>query len=207
MTERLTQAQFAQVVAEAERIAQRREAELDADQVKEILRDLNLSPDLYEEALIQLRRREALAAQQQRRRWLLAGLGAAAAVLVAGSLVLVQRQQQGLANLSAYQDRITLAGDQGSSLTTVDRQTSPKVTYRVTLQNAPIGQRVELRCDWRDPNGQVAHQNLYRTRTIDRTAWPTSCAYQMGPANVPGPWTVEIAAGGRSLSRQTFTVR
>ena len=45
MKERLTQSQLAQVIAEVGQLSQRREAELDQEQVKQILQELNLSSD------------------------------------------------------------------------------------------------------------------------------------------------------------------
>lgn len=56
------------MVAEVERLSQRREAELDREQVKEILQELQLPDELLDEALVQIKRREALA-KQQKRNW------------------------------------------------------------------------------------------------------------------------------------------
>lgn len=50
MEDRLTQAQLSQVVTEVEQLWRRREAELDSEQVKEILQELNLPSDLLEDA-------------------------------------------------------------------------------------------------------------------------------------------------------------
>lgn len=61
MENRQTQAQLSQVVAEVERLSRRQEAVLDLGQVKEILHQLNLPSDLLEDAIVQLRRPEALA--------------------------------------------------------------------------------------------------------------------------------------------------
>jgi transcriptional regulator of met regulon len=68
MNNRLTQAQLSQIVAEVERLSQRRDDELEPEQVKQILQELSLPPELFDEALVQLRRREALAVQQRRNR-------------------------------------------------------------------------------------------------------------------------------------------
>lgn len=47
MPHRLTQAQLTQVVAEVERLSQRREAELEREQVKEILQELSQRHAIY----------------------------------------------------------------------------------------------------------------------------------------------------------------
>lgn len=68
MTQRLTQEQLSQIVTEVEGLQVRREAELDQQQIREILQELNLPPELLDEALIQLNRRQALEVQQRRNR-------------------------------------------------------------------------------------------------------------------------------------------
>src|SRR4028118_1364989 len=78
MENRLTQTQLTQIVAEVERLSNLRQSELDSEEVKEILQELSLPPELLNEALIQLQRREALAQQQRRNRWIAGGLAAAA---------------------------------------------------------------------------------------------------------------------------------
>lgn len=204
--ERLKQDQLAQVVAEVEQLARSREAELDEEQVKEILRELNLPDDLLEEAMLQLQRREALVKAKQRSRW----IGVGAALLLVGAIAttafFLQHHQQQLTNISASQSRITLSQDNGGQVTTIDRSTSPQVYYRVTLQEAPLGEKLSLKCDWIDPQGQVVHQNSYQTREIDREVWPTSCRYQLGSAAPSGTWQVQMSLGEQVLSSNSFTV-
>ena len=53
METRLTQAQLAQVVAEIDKLSRQRESELAPDQVREILRELNLPDELLEDAIAQ----------------------------------------------------------------------------------------------------------------------------------------------------------
>lgn len=85
MEERLTQAQLEQLIAEVQQLEQRHEAELDTEQVREILRELNLAPEFLEDAMVQLRRREALAVQQKQRHLLIAGVVGAIAFLLFGA--------------------------------------------------------------------------------------------------------------------------
>jgi hypothetical protein len=59
MDQKLSQKQLEQIVAGVQQLSLRQEAELDRDQVREILRELNLPPELLEEAMVQLSRREA----------------------------------------------------------------------------------------------------------------------------------------------------
>lgn len=207
MKTRLTQDQLSQIVAEVERLSQRRNDELDPNQVKLILQELNLPPELLDEALVQLRRREALAVQQRRNRWIMGGVIAAVVVVITGTTVMIQQNQQALQNVSTTQSQITLTQDGSATLTDVNRQTSPLIYYRVTLKDAPIGQRLSLSCNWINPSGQVVHQNRWQTKTIDKEVWPTHCRYQFNPATAPGTWTVQMALGDRLISSTSFTVK
>src|SRR4028118_1163753 len=93
MENRLTQTQLTQIVAEVERLSNLRQSELDSEEVKEILQELRLPPELLNEALIQLRRREALAQQQRRNRWIAGGLAAVAAGAVGITGVYISKKE------------------------------------------------------------------------------------------------------------------
>ena len=207
MNNRLTHDQLAQVVGEVERLSQRREAELDREQVKEILQELNLPPDMLDDALVQISRRQALEVQQKRNRWIGVGVVAVLVGAIATTTVFFQQRQQAYSNISASQNRITLAQDNGGNLTVIDRQTNHQVYYRVTLQNAPIGKKLSLGCDWIDPSGQIVHQNRYETRQIHKAVWPTYCYYQFGTAATVGNWQVQMFLDSRTLSTTSFTVK
>jgi len=207
MDNRLTQAQLAQVIAEVEQLSQRREAELNREQVQQILQEVNLPEDLLDDALVQIRRRQALAVERRRNRWIAAGALAIVLGALATTTVFVQHRQGAIAGVSTYQSRITLAQDNQDNLRAIDRQTSPKVFYRVTLKDAPLGEKLSLGCDWIDPGGQVAHQNRYQTRQIDKAVWQTHCFYQFNPASTPGTWTVQMSLGERILSKSPLLVK
>jgi hypothetical protein len=206
MNNRLTQAQLSQIVGEVERLSQRRDDELDPEQVKQILQELSLPPELLDEALVQIRRREALAVQQRRNRWIAGGVIASLVVAIAGTTVFTQQNQQAIQNVSTAQSQIALTQDGSSTLQEVNRQASPLIYYRVTLKDAPIGKKLSLSCDWIDPSGQVVHQNRWETQTINKAVWPTHCRYQFTPAAAPGNWKVQMSLGERTLSTTSFTV-
>ncbi|WP_373530398.1 hypothetical protein [Nostoc sp.] len=92
MTQRLTQEQLAQIVTEVGGLQVRRDAELDQQQVREILQELNLPPELLGEALIQLNRRQALEVQQRRNRWIASGVVAVVLVAIASTIFFIQQQ-------------------------------------------------------------------------------------------------------------------
>ena len=206
MNNRLTETQLTQIVGEVGRLSQSREAEFDSEQVKQILQELNLPPELLDEALVQLRRREALEIQQRRNRSIAAGAIATLVVATLGPTVFIQQNQQALQNVSTVQSQISFESG-GSSLSEINRQASPQVYYRVTLKEAPIGKQLSLRCDWIDPSGEVLHQNQWQTRTIDKAVWPTHCRYQFNPAAATGNWKVQMSLGDRTLSTNSFQVK
>lgn len=207
MNERLTQTQLAEVIAEIEQLSQRRDAELNREEVKEILQELNLSPDLLDDALVQINRKQALKVQQRRNRLITGGVVAVLVGAIALGTLFFQNRQQTFARVSTSGSRITLAQDKGSNLTTIDRQMSPKVYYRVTLNEVPVGEKLSLTCDWIDPSGKVVHQSRYQTREVDKSVWQTNCFYQLGTGMSAGNWKVQMSLDGRIISSTSFTVK
>jgi hypothetical protein len=70
----------------------------------------------------------------------------------------------------------------------IDRQANQEVFYRVTLANAPFGQKLSLSCNWVDPNGNIVHQNNYQTKEIKTLIWNTFCRYTIGSSAPTGKW-------------------
>jgi hypothetical protein len=206
MNQPLNQEQLNQIIAEVQGLQLRQEAELNQQQVKEILQDLNLPPELLDEALIQVRRKQAL--QVQERRHKLIGLGVAAAVIMSIGLTVFFHQQKSslLANVSAQQDKITLKSN-NEILENISRQANSELVYRVTLKDAPIGKKLHLSCNWIDPNGQVVKQNQYQTREIKTSVWDTVCRYSINPTASVGNWQVQMLLEGRKISEETFVVQ
>jgi hypothetical protein len=206
MTERLTQEQLSEIISEVQGLQIRQDAELDLAQVREILQELNLPPELLDEALIQLRRRQALKVQQRRNRWLVSGVVAAVVVAIASTVFFVQQQNSLISRVSTQQDRITLVENSGN-LNTISRQNSPEVFYRVTLKDAPLGKKLSLSCNWIDPTGQIIKQNRYQTREINTSIWDTYCRYTIGATAPIGNWQVQMFLEGRQISDERFEVK
>ena len=205
MSDRLTDEQLGKLVAEASRLSQR--DDLDTEQVNQVLADLNLSPDLLDDAKVQLQRREALAVQQRRIRWMSIGV----AVAVIGSITWVglnRWQYQTLVNqVGVVQDRVTLFKDDGGRVQQVNRHDNPELYYRVTLSDAPVNRHLSLSCQWETPDGDVIRENRYQTRRINTPVWNTYCRYQIGSESPEGTWTVEMFLGDRAISDARFEVQ
>jgi hypothetical protein len=207
MDNRLTQTQLAQIVAGVDQLSKSRETDLSREQVQQILQELNLPPDLLDEALGQINRKQALEVQKRRNRWILGGVMVVLLGAIALTTVYLQSYKQAIARVSSHQSRVSLNENKSDNITEINRQNNPKVYYAVTLQNAPIGQKLSLNCDWIDPAGQIAHQNRYSTRQIDKAIWPTFCYYQFNSGAIAGNWTVQMSIDGRILSKNTFVVK
>ena len=153
-----------------------------------------------------MRRKQALQVQQSRHK--LIGLGVAAAVIIAIGLTVFFHQQKSslLANVSAQQDKITLKSN-NEILENISRQANSELVYRVTLKDAPIGKKLNLSCNWIDPNGQVVKQNQYQTREIKTSVWDTFCRYSINPTTPVGNWQVQMLLEGRKISEVTFVVQ
>jgi len=204
--DRLTQEQLAQIVAEVGRLQQKRDAEVDEPQVKQILEELNLSPELLDDALIQVKRRQALEVEQRRNRYVVAGVALAIVGVLATGGYFYQQHNTEIARVSAQQNRITLAQDD-TNLNVVNRLSNPEVYYRVTLKDAPISKKLSLSCDWIDPSGQIAKQTPFQTKEINKSIWDTRCRYIFGQSAPVGKWQVRMFLEGHPLSNSTFEVR
>ncbi|MCC5669962.1 DUF3859 domain-containing protein [Nostoc sp. CHAB 5784] len=207
MTQRLTTEQLTQIIAEVGNLQTRKEAEIEPEQVKQILQELGLAPDLLDEALVQVQRRQVLKVQQKRNRTIAIGVIAAVAIAIMGTLFTIQQHNSTLERVSTQRNRITLTQDDGSDLKNISRQNSPEVFYRVTLKDTPVGQKLDLTCNWINPNGEIVKQNRYQTREIDKSIWDTQCRYIIGSASTPGKWKAQIFLQGRQLSETEFEVK
>jgi hypothetical protein len=205
MEQRLTTQQLNQIVGEVGRLANRQQAELDRSQVQDILQELNLPPELLDEAMIQVQRKEALAKQRQRNIGIAIASITAVVMMVAGTSLLLQNKATTISKLNVSQDRITLVQDAGENLNSVEK--GSELAYRVTLNDAPIGEKLNLTCNWLDPAGKIAHTNRYETKNITTLVWNTACRYQMPLGASTGGWKVQILVGDRLLKQSPFMVK
>jgi hypothetical protein len=203
MEQRLTTQQLEQIVGEVGRLAHRKQAELNRSQVQEILQELNLPPELLDDAMIQVQRKEALSRVRKRNLGIAIAGVTVVAVMLVGTNLLFQNQAAKLTKIYVTQDRITLVQN-GENLTKVSK--GVEITYRVTLSEAPIDQKLNLTCNWLDPQGQVSHANRYDTKNITTPIWNTTCRYQIPTDAMLGNWKVRILVGDRLLKQTSFEV-
>ncbi|MFQ3679992.1 MAG: DUF3859 domain-containing protein [Pseudanabaenaceae cyanobacterium] len=194
-----------EVIAEIQRISRKREGTLTIDQAREILRELNLPEELLEEAVLQLKRRQA--AKEHFQLNLVVSIGALllVAIGIGGNLWLQRQQEQAIAQVAAKASAIRLVTNPNQPVAAVSRPN--EVWYRVTLVNAPIGQRLEMGCDWQNPQGEVVHQNRYQTQEITKSVWDTRCKYQIEAGVPTGTWQVTMNVTGRTIAKTPFSVK
>jgi hypothetical protein len=207
MERRLTPEQLKLVIAEVQEMDIANGQEMSAAEVRDILQELNLPAELLEDAMVQVDRRQALASQQRRQRWLWGGVIAAAIVSIAISGISIHNDRQALSKVTAQADHVTLSLQDGNSRTEIDRQAHNQVFYRLTLRDAPLDRSLSLSCHWIDPNGKIAHQNKFQTKTITTSVWQTHCRHSIGSDTTPGAWEVRAFLGERILGSAKFTVR
>jgi hypothetical protein len=207
MKQKLTQEEFAQVVAEVQQLSLERESELEIEQVRDILSELNLSPEYLEEAMLRLQQRQTLRKQKRKNLWIAIGIVGATAFFILGIKLFQQNQQQTLGQIIVESDRITYTQDDGGNLNLVSRNDNHQLVYRVTLANAPVGQKLSLSCHWLNPNQEIVHQNNYQTKEITTPVWNTFCRYTIGSTAPVGTWKVQAFLGDRMLSDTNFEVK
>ncbi|BAZ09360.1 hypothetical protein NIES4071_11680 [Calothrix sp. NIES-4071] len=193
MNQRLTQEQLNRIIAELGRLKERREQELEPEQVKQILDELNLPPDLLGEAMTQVARSQLLEASQRRNKLILGSVAAALVVIIGSGILFSQQRSDTLARVTAQSDR-------------VDRNNS-ELFYRVTLKEAPVGQKLNLSCNWINPSGQIVKQNSYETKSITTSVWDTHCKYTLNSGAETGKWKVQMLLDGRTLEEESFEVK
>ncbi len=204
MEQRLTTQQLNQIVGEVGRLANRQQAELDRSEVEKILQELSLPPELLDEAMVQVQRKEALAHQRKRNLGIEIASVTALVMLVAGTSLFFQNKATSIAKVIASQDRVTLVQDGGENLKSVS--TGSELAYRVTLSDAPIGEKLNLTCNWLDPTDKIAHTNRYETKNITTPTWNTQCRYLIPVGATTGTWKVQILTGDKLLKQAPFDV-
>ncbi|MBD2137732.1 DUF3859 domain-containing protein [Anabaena sp. FACHB-1237] len=205
MNQRLNEEELNQIIYEVQSLQLRQESELNKQQVQQILQELNLPPELLDEALIQLRRRQALQVEKSRNKLIIASMVAGVIISLGGWLFVSQKESSLLANVSSQADRITLSSN-NSNITNISRQSNSEVFYRVTLKDAPIGKKLSLSCNWIDPTGTIVKQNKYITKEVATSIFDTHCRYTINPSAKVGNWQVQMLLDGRKISDEIFSV-
>ncbi|HEX4948661.1 MAG TPA: DUF3859 domain-containing protein [Blastocatellia bacterium] len=206
MKSQLSEKQWNQVVAEVTRLAQEREDEQSRREITaQVLAELQLPTDLIDDALKQVQYREALAQQRRQRIWLSVAGATLLLVIIVSLWTWSASRSASFARITADNSRITRTTDSGEHLSSVPADGQDTV-FHVTLRDVPLGEKLDLSCNWIDPTGTIFHQSRYETRTTDKAVWPTQCRCRIGTAAPKGNWKVEMKLGDRMVAATDFKV-
>ena len=122
-----------------------------------------------------------------------------------GTLRWIRGKNAAIDRVGLVQARLTLADDHGEDLNEIQSASSAAVFYRVTLRDAPLGEKLSLHCDWIDPQGMLARRRTYEM-LITSEILKTDCKAEFSPDSAPGAWTVEMYLQRRKLSQKNFRV-
>lgn len=139
-------------------------------------------------------------------RWVVLVLLVLAVISSWGTLRWIGARNAAIDRVGVAQARLTSAEDSRQNLSEIRSETSPTVFYRVTLKDAPLGQKLSLYCEWIDPHGQVVWRRRYDTPAVTSTTWETQCRAEFGPTSAVGMWTVEMYLLKRKLSHASFRI-
>jgi hypothetical protein len=205
--EPLTRERLPEVIAEVDRLAEEKHGAIERADAEAVLAELGMPVDLLDEALAQIRARDA--ARLQARRRFLVGTVLIAAALGGGALFLhaASKHAASYAAVKTQHPRITLDPNDANGLASITRDGSKDVYFAVDLVNAPIGESLPLRCTWVDAAGHTDRENRFDTKTIDRATWPTHCKTRIPSEAKAGPWKVTMLLDDRAIADLTFEVR
>lgn len=172
---------------------------LDRDEARAVLSELGLPPEMLEEALAEIARREEVARLKKRRLMLVFGAFATAAVVLVAVVGYSSAASTKLARITVGDARITTVADTSHVVDKVARGATPDVMLTAQLVNAPQGEEVALSCDWIAPSGKIAHENAWKTKPVDREVWNTHCHYRLPSDAEVGTWKVRMRLAAREL--------
>lgn len=193
-----------EIVEETARLEEESQGDIEREQARQILRELDLPASRLEEAeaLVSVRREKA-----KRRAHLtkVLGVGAAVAVLLGGTWgwrYAVRARAD--ARMTAIRSALSVGGKTVSS--PLLRGAQSDVRLEVVLDHPVQGAQLDLRCDWTGPSGELRDQNRWQTKTIDKDVWTTHCHRVFGPSDPAGEWSVVMRKADRSLAVERFKV-
>ena len=133
-------------------------------------------------------------------------LGAGVLVTVIGIAGLLGWQELAIRSITATDPRLSTTADGAFSIEQVLLDREGWVYYHVTLEGAPRGRRIDVACEWIDPDSVVRFDVEYVTRRVDKTPWPTHCRHRFATDTAPGDWRVRLYVRDRLISESGFEV-
>ena len=201
----LSQQDLQKIILQVSKLSEKKDQELDRQQVMQILDDLSLPSHLLDEAVAQISLRERKKKQGMKASLIALGL---ATVLGAGGLfffVSSNQKQEQLSNITVSSARISGPKDNGADAATVHPDGS-EIFLRLNLKNVPSNERLPMRADWIDPAGSIVKQNIWQTKLTTGSTWETHCRLLMPADAVNGKWKTRVFLSNKLLIEKDFQV-
>ncbi|MBX9722786.1 MAG: hypothetical protein K2X81_15405, partial [Candidatus Obscuribacterales bacterium] len=173
--------------------------------VRQILRELNLSDDLLEEAIQKLEEGRIVAKKKQKLLSTVVVVGIVLAVLGLTTFFMTSSYTDQLAKVTGAGTRITSQVESSADLSVVSAG-SGTIFARITLHDVPQGTRLPMEAKWIAPDGSVFHENKWQTKPVDRQTWETHAKCDIPTSAPKGNWLVKFSIAGRELATQKFVV-
>lgn len=204
MQDKLSEKELVRLVEVVSQLDEERKQMLDRNQLAQILRDLNMSDDLLDEAMVRLEQGK-LTAQRKRKTISIAAVIAACVIAAAAALMFSTTSYNNqLAQITSSETRITSMSEANADLSAVPAGTG--VIANVTLQNVPQGARIPLHARWIQPDGTVYHESSWQTKPADKRTWQTHAKADIRPSAPKGDWSVQFVIGDRVVATKKFVV-
>lgn len=189
------------IVEEAARIEQREE--LDTEDARDVLRELDLSPKHLEEARAAVATRREEAKERKTRVLTAVGVVLVVAAIAGGLALRSSTHTASMAAMTASHQTLKVGSE---PMTSVSRKAKPELMFEVALSHAPRGEALDLTCSWSGPGGDVRRENHWKTKSVETDTWLTHCRNSFGSADPAGEWSVTMKQDARTLATQTFRV-
>lgn len=206
MADKLDEREIVRLVAEVSKLEQEKQQLVTRDQVADILRELNLSDSLLDEAMVRLRKRDA--ATKKGIKMALITL-AVAAVIGGGATMMYlgnQNMVKQLAAVSADQVEIKVKSAHASPVTEIQAD-DENIYVSLILHDVPLNESLPLHATWQRPDGSIYHENNWHTKQTSTRTWDTHAKCEIDKNAPLGTWLVKIFLADRLVATKEFVVK
>jgi len=201
----LSEKELIRLVEEVSKLDLERKQMLDKSQVSQILKEMDLSDDLLDEAMVRLDEKRAVEKKKRIVFSVTAAVAAVAIIALSSTLWMSSNYAGQLAKVTAADTRITTEVQSSADLSVVTAGNGT-IFAQVTLHDVPLGTRLPMRVEWIDPSGTVFRENTWQTKPTDKQTWQTHAKVDLPTSVAKGDWVAKFLLGDRIVATKTFVV-
>ncbi len=205
MQDKLSEKELIRLVEEVSKLDLERKQMLDKSQVSQILKEMDLSDDLLDEAMVRLDEKRAVEKKKRIVFSVTAAVAAVAIIALSSTLWMSSNYAGQLAKVTAADTRITTEVQSSADLSVVTAGNGT-IFAQVTLHDVPLGTRLPMRVEWIDPSGTVFRENTWQTKPTDKQTWQTHAKVDLPTSVAKGDWVAKFLLGDRIVATKTFVV-